>query len=122
MNMFAFGAGCCCQGCSIATDDFDTTTVAGWTEVAKDWSSSSHRLTADDINATIRHDTAAAAGTIAVRASVDMIGQDDGDQLLLLIKYKDASNYWFARLTYGASGTLEIGKVEATVETVLRTT
>ncbi|HEY2894904.1 MAG TPA: hypothetical protein VGJ16_11845, partial [Pirellulales bacterium] len=44
------------------------------------------------------------------------------DELHLIIKYKDSSNYYYARLTVGASGTLAIHKVVAGVNTELAST
>ncbi|HEY2894903.1 MAG TPA: hypothetical protein VGJ16_11840 [Pirellulales bacterium] len=87
MSPNRWGPGCCCQGCSICSDDFDradgtdvdTGSSCGWTEVSGDWFIDSNVLGPDNPNEIARCDTAAAAGTIAVRASVVMIGAaDDG--------------------------------------------
>lgn len=59
------------------------------------------------------------SGGTAVQASVDFTSTTNGEILRLILKYKDASNYWWAQVTAGTSGVISIRKRIAGADTTI---
>lgn len=59
------------------------------------------------------------SGGTAVQASVDFTSTTNGEILRLILKYKDSSNYWWAQVQAGTSGTLSLRKRVAGTDTTL---
>lgn len=112
-GMFGMACGCCPAICQIGADSFaeaDGGTVPGWTQDTGSSSISSHRLILTASNSRVIYDTQddGTTGSVEIYARVDARATTSGDQARLVIKRKDASNYWWAQINFGASGTVEL--------------
>lgn len=82
---FSPSCGCCyCTRCLIVRDDFDradSTGLTSWTEDAGDWQIESNELVTSDDNAIARNDYLWGLGFPMFVVSVDLKGDDPGDEL-----------------------------------------
>ncbi len=134
MNMFSPGCGCC-KKCKIASDTFTRAdnsdistgivspdTVTSWTESSGSWEILSNQLKVTSANAIAICDTADTSGNSEARISAKVTAATSDDQAKLIVKYKDASNYWYGLIHFGAGGFLRLVKRVGGVETNLVTT
>lgn len=114
--MALIGCPNCCSTptCEIGSDDFDRaddTDVGGdWIEESGDFEIYDGTLVTSTDGSRAIHQTPAASGTIALRAECRAKGEFDTDVARLIIKWKDASNFWYLEVPFGASKTLAIKK------------
>ena len=92
-----FDPGCCCYpGCNIFDDSFtrgnSTNLGSDWTEVDGDWSISSNRLVIDEEGLCLCN-TAHPDSEAKQIVSVALYGDNDGDQLGIVVDYDDSDNY-----------------------------
>jgi hypothetical protein len=121
MSLGAFS--CCCRKCPIASDDYDradgtdidTGSDAGWTEAAGSWEIASNKLKTTSSNARALC-TATDSEDGNVYVTVDVVGANSNDEIIVSPKYKDSSNYYYVRLIIGTSKTLALRKVVAGVD------
>lgn len=99
----------CCNPCSVCTDNWDaiadgsdisTGTGCGWTKVSGTWAIVSHQLqcTAAGI-ATVN-----AVPATSMQIVVDINAANTGDKARVVVKYNSVSDYYFAEITVGTSG------------------
>ena len=106
---------CGCATCSICTGDgcgfFVDTGTADLTvpgQITTTSNPSRVLTTAEDTS-----------GGTAAQASVDFTSTTNGEILRLILKYKDSSNYWWAQVQAGTSGTISLRKRVAGTDTTL---
>ena len=112
--------GCCyCQKCRIALDDFnraDSTGIGDWVEEAGDWQIDTNELVTSDSDAVAIYDADHPGSLAAHVVSVDLKGEDAGDELLVIIGWVDADNWLGALVTIGddsTCGKLQLVRTEA---------
>lgn len=107
--------GCnCCESCIICDGE------CGWTDVLGGPSSHGSPPGVVDIttsNTITLSDAEAATGVSEIYLESTFFSFDSGDELRLYFKYKDSTHYWFAQITVGASGTIEIYERDGGSET-----
>ena len=97
---------CGCESCDIFSDNFnradDTDLGSDWSEVSGSWAITSNTLRTSSTSAVCVHDNGTSSSAMSVSCEVQGAS---GDYLRVIAAYQDASNYWFAEVKIGASGT-----------------
>lgn len=113
------GCPCCCDcDCMTFEDAFASNSIADYTQIAGTWSISGGKLRCSDNMALILCDTEATEAEHSL--SVHGLPQTVGDIWQIIIAYKDASNYLYAKLTRTAiGGDGELHEVIGGIDTLL---
>lgn len=108
-----------CNCCKIFSDNFDDASIdADWTSVAGSWSESSGVLSAGTSAILTR---SMGTGSSIMHLVVGVKGNTN-DLLRVIFGYVDTSNYWFAEVKIGNSGTLRIYERASGSDTLRATT
>lgn len=118
------GCKCCLQACGIVSDAFDYTGAPSsslWTVVSGTWSGAALGSPTDAMQGSTDGVliTQAAALNSKTYATVVVKGAS-GDQGRLIVNYADASNYHYLQVTIGATGCLELHRVQGGTDTLLQ--
>lgn len=113
-----FWAGCPCCGAvacvSFVSDDFDDSTITGWTQTAGTWSESGSLIATSSNSAVLTSDTACPGSSSNFRVSTSVKASASGG----VVRIRFASNgstYHYAELKVGSGGYLRLYRSDGTL-------
>ena len=115
---------CCCEeGCDFVNESFgssDTTTIAGFSQVSGNWSISTGHATISASSALLVADTVSPDGRL-MHVTASVRGNTVGDQARVISSIRDTSNYLFAQVTFGTTGSIALVSRTNSTNTTLMT-